>query len=197
MAIKRIIHDVPPERVQTVIVVIEQIDGGKAEQIAQDNGLVTVIGTYDMPAPPEQLPASGQLGDTWMAVAMREVGVKEKVGAADNPRIVAYHATTDGPAPDSVPWCSSFVNFCITEAGLVGTNRKNARSWTTWGRPIDKPVPGCIVVLWRESPTSELGHVGFYVGMEDSNVRLLGGNQGDAVNIASFKADRIIAQRIP
>jgi uncharacterized protein (TIGR02594 family) len=133
-----------------------------------------------------------------MEIADKEIGTKEKLGAADNERVVEYSLTTEGGAtPDSVPWCSSFVNFCITQAGLKGTNLKNARSWVTWGHNVTPPAPGCVIVLWRESPTSTKGHVGFYVGMEDGRVRLLGGNQGDAVKIASFDADRIIARRMP
>lgn len=52
-------------------------------------------------------------------------GVAEVPGPADNPRIVLYHSTTvGGAAPDEVSWCSSFVNFCVEQAGMKGTNNK-------------------------------------------------------------------------
>jgi hypothetical protein len=35
------------------------------------------------------------------------------------------------------------------------------------------------------------------VGLEGGQVRLLGGNQGNAVSIASFGANRVIAKRLP
>ena len=111
-----------------------------------------------------------------------------------NPRIVAYHATTGGGSePDSVPWCSSFVNFCVEKAGLKGTDSKAARSWMKWGREATEFFPGCIVVLERGAAPQ--GHVGFFVGTESGRIRLLGGNQGDRVSIASFDASIVLAIR--
>ena len=98
------------------------------------------------------------------------------------------------PSPNSVPWCSSFVNYCITKSGLQGTNSKQARSWAQWGAASDRR-PGSIVVLERGNPPQ--GHVGFFVGPDDSRIRLLGGNQGDRVSIASYDAERVIAVRWP
>ena len=50
-------------------------------------------------------------------------------------------------------------------------------------------------MLKRSDPAT--GQVGFCVGREGGNVRLLGGNQSDAVNVASFPADRVIGKRMP
>jgi uncharacterized protein (TIGR02594 family) len=131
----------------------------------------------------------------WMQVARAELGQAEGGRGGSNPRIEAYHATTvGGVEPDSVPWCSSFVNFCIERAGFQGTRSKLARSWLEWGVEAADFVPGCIVVLNRGQPPR--GHVGFYVGRESSRIRLLGGNQGDRVGIASYDVDRVIARRL-
>ena len=54
--------------------------------------------------------------------------------------------------------------------------------------------PGCVAVLKRSDPAT--GQVGFFVGREGGNVRLLGGNQSDAVNVASLAADRVIGKRM-
>lgn len=129
-----------------------------------------------------------------LEIARAELGVAEVPGAGDNPRIVAYHATTGGgKEPDSVPWCSSFVNFCVEQAGLKGTDSKAARSWMTWGRVTTDFFPGCIVVLERGAAPQ--GHVGFFVGTESGRLRLLGGNQGDRVSIASFDPQLVLAIR--
>ena len=130
-----------------------------------------------------------------MSVARGELGVAEIPGPASNQRIQAYNATTHGGAEtDSVPWCSSFVNFCVEKAGFDGTDSKAARSWLDWGVEAEDFVPGCIVVLKREDPPK--GHVGFYVGRESGRIRLLGGNQGNKVSVASFDADRVIGRRV-
>ncbi len=50
-------------------------------------------------------------------------------------------------------------------------------------------------MLWRESRDSWKGHVGFYAGHDQSKVWLLGGNQGDAVNVRDFPRKRILGVR--
>lgn len=131
---------------------------------------------------------------TWYEVARRELGVKELQGIADNPRIVEYHATTTLRATDDeVPWCSSFVNWCMFKAGYYGTRSAAARSWAGWGVKIDKPVKGCVVVLTRKGG----GHVGFFDGEDESNIILLGGNQDDAVNVRRFRKSRLLCYVMP
>jgi len=59
----------------------------------------------------------------WLVIARGEIGQKEIKGGKHNPRILEYHATTTRKATtDEVSWCSSFVNWCMTQAGYEGTN---------------------------------------------------------------------------
>jgi uncharacterized protein (TIGR02594 family) len=135
----------------------------------------------------------------WLQIAEQELetGVEEVPGAGDNPRILEYHSTTTLDAEkDSVPWCSSFVNWCMTEAGYQGTDSAAAISWDTWGDelPLAEPRYGCIVVSRRPGGN----HVGFY--LEDINedaISLLGGNQGDAVSIIDWWKEDVISYRWP
>jgi uncharacterized protein (TIGR02594 family) len=191
----RIYTDVTPGADENFLLAQIKADGGTAVTHRESDGRLTVVATLpsraQTPSPRSNGPAAG-----WMEVAERERGVEELRGAASNPRVEAYHATTGkDEAGDDVPWCSSFVNFCITEAGLRGTSSRLARSWATWGVDAGALVPGCVVVLKRGDPPK--GHVGFFVGMDGRRVRLLGGNQGDKVSIASFDADRVVARRLP
>lgn len=137
----------------------------------------------------------------WMAIAEAELGIKEYPGDADNPRIIEYHSTTTyGSRDDEISWCSSFVNWCIEKSGIDGTDNAGARSWEGWGKSISKPVPGCIAVLWRQSPESWKGHVAFYVGEHEQNnkyILLLGGNQGDSVCVAAYEKRRVLSFRWP
>jgi uncharacterized protein (TIGR02594 family) len=134
---------------------------------------------------------------SWMAIAKTQLGVKELSGSRNNPRIVEYHRTAVGNLADSVPWCSSFVNWVVIKAGINGTNKGNARSWLNWGQKLSKPIPGCVVVFWRDSPSSWKGHVGFYVGDAGSYVKVLGGNQGNAVTISTYPKSRVLGYRWP
>jgi len=149
-------------------------------------------------------PATGALSAVpdapWMAFAEAELaaGVVEIPGPENNPRIVEYHQATDLEATDDeTPWCSAFVNWCMKQAGVARTNSAAARSWLSWGKALAAPEPGCVTVLRRgDDPTK--GHVAFFVDADGAgHIRLLGGNQGNAVSIRSFPIDRVLSHRWP
>lgn len=203
MPLTRIVTDVPSNRV-TFVTALIRADGGRAETMLEEDGEFTVIATYPddtavATAAQASVPSAAEVDRArtpWLTVAMAELGQSEGRNGASNPRIEAYHATTTlGARPDSVPWCSSFVNFCLQEAGIAGTRSAAARSWLGWGTDAADFTEGCIVVLSRGNPPK--GHVGFYVGRESGRIRLLGGNQTDRVSIASFEADRVLGRRLP
>ena len=198
MTITRIVTELDADDTQSINFVKNLIvaDGGTAKVVEEADGTIAVVGTFPKPSPDLRLPPSGTDADRWMDIARAEVGQKEVAGGGNNPRIEEYHSAAGGSEPDSVPWCSSFVNWVMKEAGIDRTKRKNARSWATWGRGINTFQPGCVVVLSRGSNPA-LGHVGFYVGHENGLIRLLGGNQSDAVNIASYDPARLVARRMP
>jgi uncharacterized protein (TIGR02594 family) len=136
----------------------------------------------------------------WLEIAASKLGQHEIPGPEANEFIVECLESTTLGAPenqsDETPWCSAFVNWCITQAGIQGTNSAWARSWLEWGRepePEDKWT-GAVCVLER-GPTS--GHVAFLVDWDDNRVRLLGGNQGDAVSYSWFPMDRVLGYRVP
>jgi len=132
-------------------------------------------------------------------IAFREIGIKEIKGNEHNARILEYHkATSLGAGTDEIAWCSSFINWCVKQAGLKGTNSAAARSWIKWGKEIETPVKGCIVVLRRgNNPTQ--GHVGLYLCEESgtNKIRLLGGNQSDCVNIQFYNKSDVLSYRVP
>lgn len=139
----------------------------------------------------------------WLKIAIAEAGVAEIPGPEDNPRILHYHSYTDGPGgeDDETNWCSSFMNFCLAEAGHPGTRSKAARSWERWGHPLQQPRRGAVAVLWRVSPSDWRGHVGLinhisHVGGK-AKVFLWGGNQGNRVSLAPFDIQRVLGYRWP
>lgn len=140
----------------------------------------------------------------WIPIARGELGQRDYPDPQHNPRVIEYLDTTSLQANnDETSWCSAFVNWCMLKAGQRGTNNAGARSWLTFGQALTTPRPGCIVILWRESPSSWKGHVGFFEGFDVGNrVRLLGGNQGggvewDEVCVANFPQERILGYRWP
>lgn len=135
----------------------------------------------------------------WLEIARGEIGQCELDGDDHNARIVAYHATTTLKATDDeTPWCSSFVNWVMHECDLPGTDSALARSWLKWGKVIDEPKVGAIVVM-RRGASESTGHVGFVVGWNDADdtIDVLGGNQGNAVSVRTFKASSVLGYRVP
>lgn len=136
----------------------------------------------------------------WFEEAKHLVGTKEVLGKKDNPTILDWAKDLDIHYPgDDVPWCGLFVAHCIgatlPEEVLPG-NPLGARQWAQFG-DSSTPRIGAIMVFWRESPASGKGHVGFYVGEDETAYQILGGNQSDSVCLTWLDKKRFVAARWP
>jgi uncharacterized protein (TIGR02594 family) len=138
--------------------------------------------------------ASG--GISGYEIALRELAasVAERPGE-DHPRILEYLATCSdleaGEAErDSTPWCSAFVNWCLRQSGIEGTDSGWARSWADWGAPVDPPRLGAVAVWARGRTSAEApvvtGHVAFVVEDLGDSLLVLGGNQSDSVSLKAY-----------
>lgn len=134
-----------------------------------------------------------------LQIAVAEIGVKEIKGDKDTARIVDYAQDSGfkNITDDETPWCSIFMNWCCMKAGLQRTHKANARSWLTVGLPVDNPVPGDIVIFWRDKERSWKGHVGIFVGFSRDlkQVFTLGGNQKNSVSIQGYDKDKVLDYR--
>jgi uncharacterized protein (TIGR02594 family) len=134
----------------------------------------------------------------WMKFALQDFNKGELDGPVfRNPRFLDYIETCGMYEGDEIRWSSAFANWCMRRAGLRGSERAHARSWLSWGWALPAPVYGCVVVLWRETPVSGVGHVGFYVGRQGSHLWLIGGNQTNSVSIKPYSAHRLLGVRWP
>ena len=128
------------------------------------------------------------------ALAELGLGVRELPGAPTHERIAKYLTSVGQPADDEIPWCSAFVNWCVTQTGVNGTNKPNARSWLDWGLQLITPQLGCIAVFRRGSKAWQ-GHVGFVLDTSSSWVTLLGGNQEDRVKVSQYGVGDLLSYR--
>lgn len=143
-----------------------------------------------------------------MSRAKAYIGEYEIKGAKHNPLIIALwdaaeRATKtnvkwlfkDGKKNDEVAWCGAFLAGIFGQIGLghkVPKEFFRAKEWAKAGTKLDEPAYGCVAVLDRTGG----GHVGLVVGKTKSGrIKLLGGNQSDAVNIMDFDPKRITAYR--
>ena len=151
---------------------------------------------------PGQGPETGlsQSGLVWFKEACRLIGTREKPAAGSNPAIIDW-ATDQGITyqSDDIPWCGLFVGHCISatlEREATPTNVLGARAWERFGINT-QPTAGAVMVFWRKSKQSGLGHVGFYAGEDKTAYRILGGNQSDSVSLAWVAKDRLVGARWP
>lgn len=138
-------------------------------------------------------------------LAQRCVGeVYEAPGADDHPAIVWAHKLCGLDAHDETPWCSSFVNLIHWLCRMPRSKSARARSWLLVGAtvPEEDARPGDVVILSRgggDQPDATVieapGHVGFFLGWDGAYVRLLGGNQSNAVNVKHYARDRVLGIR--
>lgn len=132
----------------------------------------------------------------WLPIANRHLGVTEFQGERHNPVIVNWLVKLGAWwRDDETPWCGVFVAAVLREAGVQPAAAwYRAKAWLSWGSALAAPALGCVVVFEREGG----GHVGFLVGRTPGGLLLvLGGNQGNQVNVRAFEKHRVVGYRWP
>lgn len=139
---------------------------------------------------------------TWYVQAKRDLGVREVPGVANSATIMGWAKRLGSKVlgmtynADSVPWCGLAVAHWIAARGFTPPPIAiRAMAWATWGRDLGltKLYQGSIVVFKRPGG----GHVGLCSGYTSTHIRVLGGNQSDAVTHTWINRDRLVAQRWP
>ncbi|MFO0699089.1 MAG: TIGR02594 family protein [Nitrospira sp.] len=139
-------------------------------------------------------------------LAQRFVGIAEVPHQSSNPHILAMLQLDEKwPEGDHVPWCSAFLNYVAWLLRLPRSKDLRARSWLQIGQSmsIEEASVGFDVVILKRGATNQPGpdvidapgHAGFYAGIDGDSVLVLGGNQGDSVNVARFPMKRLLGIR--
>lgn len=141
----------------------------------------------------------GNTNDLIYEFAKADIGTWEWAGGENNPKVIAYYreAGHGEVKQDSVPWCAAFVGAILAKSGVRNTGSLLARSYEQWGEKVDgldNAKRGDVVVISRGDKSWQ-GHVGFYHGHGAGKIHILGGNQGDQVNITPYDAGRLVAIR--
>ena len=108
-----------------------------------------------------------------------------------------------GVDPTQYAWCAAFVNAILHLHNIPGSESVSeypltARSFLRWGKEVDEPQKGDVVIFPRGREGWQ-GHVGFYIetqivdGVE--NYLILGGNQNDSVSYDLYPADKALGIR--
>lgn len=132
----------------------------------------------------------------WIKAGLAYTGTKEIKGTQHSPQIMKWLISLGAWwRDDETPWCGVFVGAVLKDVGIAPAKAfYRAKAWLDWGTPLKDPAVGCVVVFERDGG----GHVGFVVGRSGGGQLLvLGGNQGDEVNVRAFNQARAIGYRWP
>lgn len=134
-----------------------------------------------------------------LSVARAFIGVTEIPGASSSPLILRWARDLMVPSwydNDDKAWCAVFSNRVLLACQLPVSGRGfdllRAASFLTWGEPVGLTL-GAVLVFKRP----EGHHVGFLTGERADAYRVLGGNQGNAVNETWIDKARLLAMRWP
>lgn len=138
-----------------------------------------------------------------MQIAYSLIGTKEIIGGKDNKVILDWakglgleriYKTT------KTPWCGLFFAHVMKEANRrVDLSTKDPYDYLRALKYVNMPnvtkVPkgqemfGDILIFQRPSG----GHIGFYSSENENSFSVLGGNQGNSVNLVNIAKNRLIA----
>lgn len=134
-----------------------------------------------------------------LVTGLQLLGTIETPGPGNNPSIMAWAKKVKLDKVylgDDTAWCGLYMTYVAKQAGWkVPDNPLLARNWQAFGNPAKVPMLGDVLVFWRENIKSYKGHVGIYVGENDTQYFVLGGNQGDKVSIVPKPKNRLLCAR--
>lgn len=133
----------------------------------------------------------------WVIEAEKDIGVREIQGVTHEPKILSWwkNIGLGGIKDDEKPYCAAWLGAKLKDAGCEYLRSGWARDYLDYGVKLDKPVFGCIVVLYRKGGG---GHTGFGMGYNrEGKLLILGANQNNEVNISAFDVDRVLGYRYP
>ncbi|MEH3053738.1 MAG: CHAP domain-containing protein [Patulibacter minatonensis] len=162
--------------------------GGTATQLPPGTSFNAVLGAQQASATAGigGVAQGGTTGERMVALAQREIGVKEQPpGSNDSPRIADYRKATAGSGIG--PWCAYFTSWLSKESGKplgeAGQGFGSVDALYAWAQRTGKavqngagvhPSPGDLIV-WDE-------HIGMVESVDaDGTVHTIEGNSSDQV----------------
>lgn len=130
-----------------------------------------------------------------VTAALQYYGIEERAGAANNPTIIGWGRDLGlNYDEDKTPWCGLFMARVAKDTGRSAPKDPLwALNWAKFGNEGGQPDLGDILVFTRNGG----GHVGLYIGEDDQNYHVLGGNQGDRVCFLGYDRNRLYTVRQP
>ena len=131
-----------------------------------------------------------------IAEAVKLYGTREIVGSNHSKEILSWAkelGLEKTYTNDEIPWCGLFTGIVVKKAGFdVVKSPLWAKDWLNFGTIQKTAMFGDVLIFTRPGGG---GHVGFYVGEDDTCYHILGGNQSNMVNTTRLLKSRCIGIR--
>lgn len=141
---------------------------------------------------PAETPADAGSTPPWVEEMARRKGLHEN---KNHTKLLAWLGSAGSAVdPAETPWCGDAVETAILRAlpdAAVPVNPMASINWLKFGKKLEQPAYGAIMVFWRNDPNGWEGHVGFYVGEDANHYHVLGGNQSNAITITRIEKRRL------
>ena len=140
----------------------------------------------------------------WMQIAMQEVELSELRNSSDSYECYQFHKSTHfqraffRAITDN--YSTPFVNWCLERSGYEGNESPDSKYWLYWGKSIDIPCKGCIVLIdgnGTHSGYRVCSQVGILIARVGNNVEVISTNSGGEVVILTIPDEHIIGYRLP
>jgi uncharacterized protein (TIGR02594 family) len=136
-------------------------------------------------------------GPRHLLKAIELYGTQEIVGSKHNPVIMGWAKETGLQSvytADEIPWCGLFIAVIMKRADRQPVKDPLwAANWNNFGVKVKIPMLGDVLTFTRQGG----GHVGLYIGEDNSAYYVLGGNQGNKVSIVRILKSRLSQVRRP
>lgn len=143
-------------------------------------------------------------GPKMILEALKEFGTLEVRGSKNNQKIIKWAAEVGAETAriylsDDIPWCGLFMAVVAKRAGKeIVRDPLWALNWGNFGTHVTEPMLGDVLIFTRTtSDGKKAGHVGLYVGEDEDDYHVLGGNQSDCVCITKKLKQRLYVARRP
>lgn len=145
-------------------------------------------GTMSAPPVTSAMPSGGSAtaqGALKVAVAEYMRGAGEQGGNNMGPDVQKY---LNGILNPPAEWCAAFVSYCFKNSGQPMPYRYSlgardvlkqlkAKGWEVKPTDANPPLPGDVIVWWRNSPSSWHGHIGLVHSYDHGIVTTIEGNK--------------------
>jgi len=128
-------------------------------------------------------------------IALSQYGIIETPGELSNPEVLKYFHETGRKwvNADSTPWCDAFIDWCAMKTGHKFTPGLYAREWLAECEQVRTIEEADLVLFWRVSRDSWMGHIAIPIAERNNMIFSLGGNQSDMVKISPYYKSRKLA----